>query len=44
MDRLGAGFAISARDLDLRGAGELMGEQQAGPSPRHRDRAAPGRC
>jgi transcription-repair coupling factor (superfamily II helicase) len=30
MDRLGAGFAISARDLDLRGAGELMGEQQAG--------------
>jgi transcription-repair coupling factor (superfamily II helicase) len=30
MDRLGAGFAISARDLDLRGAGELMGDQQAG--------------
>jgi transcription-repair coupling factor (superfamily II helicase) len=30
MDRLGAGFAISARDLDLRGAGELMGERQAG--------------
>ena len=29
-DRLGAGFAISARDLDLRGAGDLMGEAQAG--------------
>lgn len=29
-DRLGAGFAISARDLDLRGAGELLGEEQAG--------------
>jgi transcription-repair coupling factor (superfamily II helicase) len=30
MDRLGAGFRISARDLDLRGAGELLGEKQAG--------------
>ena len=30
LDRLGAGFAISARDLDLRGAGELLGERQAG--------------
>jgi transcription-repair coupling factor (superfamily II helicase) len=29
-DRLGAGFAISARDLDLRGAGDLLGEDQAG--------------
>jgi transcription-repair coupling factor (superfamily II helicase) len=29
-DRLGAGFAISARDLDLRGAGDLLGEEQAG--------------
>jgi transcription-repair coupling factor (superfamily II helicase) len=27
---LGAGFAISARDLDLRGAGDLTGEEQAG--------------
>ena len=26
----GAGFAISAADLDLRGAGDLLGEQQAG--------------
>jgi transcription-repair coupling factor (superfamily II helicase) len=29
-DRLGAGFAISARDLDLRGAGDVLGEEQAG--------------
>ncbi|MDO6415595.1 helicase-related protein [Sphingomonas sp. BIUV-7] len=29
-DRLGAGFAISARDLDMRGAGDLLGEVQAG--------------
>lgn len=29
-DRLGAGFAISARDLDIRGAGDLLGEEQAG--------------
>lgn len=29
-DRLGAGFAISARDLDMRGAGDLIGEAQAG--------------
>ncbi|MGG5812016.1 DEAD/DEAH box helicase [Falsiroseomonas sp. CW058] len=30
LDRIGAGFALSARDLDLRGAGELLGEAQAG--------------
>ncbi|WP_426955831.1 DEAD/DEAH box helicase [Muricoccus radiodurans] len=30
MDRVGAGFAIAARDLDLRGAGDLLGEEQAG--------------
>jgi transcription-repair coupling factor (superfamily II helicase) len=30
LDRLGAGFAVSARDLDLRGAGDLVGEDQAG--------------
>jgi transcription-repair coupling factor (superfamily II helicase) len=30
LDRLGAGFEISARDLDLRGAGDLLGEEQAG--------------
>ncbi|MCJ2125333.1 DEAD/DEAH box helicase [Methylobacterium sp. J-077] len=30
LDRLGAGFAVSAHDLDLRGAGDLVGEDQAG--------------
>jgi transcription-repair coupling factor (superfamily II helicase) len=30
LDQLGAGFAVSARDLDLRGAGDLLGEAQAG--------------
>lgn len=30
LDRLGAGFAISAQDLDLRGAGALVGDEQAG--------------
>ncbi|MET0747605.1 MAG: DEAD/DEAH box helicase [Rhizobium sp.] len=29
-DRLGDGLAISARDLDQRGAGDLVGEDQAG--------------
>ena len=29
-DRLGAGFQIAARDLDMRGAGDLLGEAQAG--------------
>lgn len=29
-DRLGAGLAISGRDLDMRGAGDLLGETQAG--------------
>lgn len=29
-DRLGAGFEISARDLDMRGAGDLLGDAQAG--------------
>ena len=29
-DRFGAGFKISARDLDMRGAGDLLGESQAG--------------
>ena len=29
-DRLGAGFQISARDLDMRGAGDLLGDAQAG--------------
>ena len=30
LDRLGAGMAIAARDLDVRGAGDLVGEEQAG--------------
>jgi transcription-repair coupling factor (superfamily II helicase) len=30
LNRLGAGFAIAARDLDLRGTGDLLGEEQAG--------------
>ncbi|MDT8758448.1 DEAD/DEAH box helicase [Sphingomonas psychrotolerans] len=29
-DQLGAGFEISAQDLDMRGAGDLLGETQAG--------------
>lgn len=28
-DRLGAGFAVSPRDLDMRGAGDFLGEEQA---------------
>jgi transcription-repair coupling factor (superfamily II helicase) len=30
LEGLGAGFAVGARDLDLRGAGDLVGEEQAG--------------
>jgi len=30
LDRLGAGFAISARDLDIRGAGDIVGDAQSG--------------
>ncbi|MFC7553228.1 helicase-related protein [Pseudoroseomonas wenyumeiae] len=29
-DRVGAGFAISARDMDLRGAGDLLGRNRPG--------------
>ena len=29
-DRLGAGFVLSSQDLDLRGGGDLVGEEQAG--------------
>ena len=29
-DRLGSGFALAGRDLDIRGAGDLVGEEQAG--------------
>ncbi|NDW05662.1 DEAD/DEAH box helicase [Jiella pacifica] len=30
LHQIGAGFDISGRDLDLRGAGDLLGEEQAG--------------
>lgn len=30
LDRLGSGFEISARDLDMRGGGDLAGESQSG--------------
>jgi transcription-repair coupling factor (superfamily II helicase) len=30
LDRLGAGLAISRRDMDMRGAGDLIGEEQTG--------------
>jgi transcription-repair coupling factor (superfamily II helicase) len=30
LDQLGAGFAVSARDLDMRGAGDMLGDAQAG--------------
>jgi transcription-repair coupling factor (superfamily II helicase) len=29
-DRLGAGFSLSMQDLDMRGAGDIVGEDQAG--------------
>ena len=29
-DRLGSGLAISSRDLDMRGAGDIIGDEQAG--------------
>jgi len=30
MDALGAGFALASHDLEIRGAGELLGDQQSG--------------
>jgi len=30
LDALGAGFSLAAQDLDLRGAGNLLGEEQSG--------------
>ena len=30
LDTLGAGFALASRDLDLRGAGNLLGQEQSG--------------
>ena len=40
-DRLGAGFSISARDLDLRGAGDLLGRGPGGAREADRARALP---
>ena len=36
---LGAGFAIAMRDLEIRGAGDLLGAEQSGPRRRARLRA-----
>ncbi len=30
LDSLGAGFTLASQDLDIRGAGNLMGEEQSG--------------
>ena len=30
LDTLGAGFALASHDLDIRGAGNLLGEEQSG--------------
>ncbi|MFX8672375.1 hypothetical protein ABTM23_19085, partial [Acinetobacter baumannii] len=30
LDTLGAGFTLASHDLDLRGAGNLLGEEQSG--------------
>ena len=30
LDQLGAGFAVASHDLDIRGAGNLLGEEQSG--------------
>ena len=41
LDTLGAGFQLASHDLDIRGAGNLLGEEQSGPYPRSRHRALP---
>jgi transcription-repair coupling factor (superfamily II helicase) len=33
IDTLGAGFALASQDLDIRGAGNLLGEEQSGQMP-----------
>ena len=30
LDTLGAGFQLASHDLDIRGAGNLLGEEQSG--------------
>ena len=39
LDALGAGFTLASHDLDIRGAGNLLGDEQSGPYPRSRHRA-----
>ncbi len=39
---LGAGFQLASHDLDIRGAGNLLGEEQSGHIKRGRLRALPG--
>ena len=39
LDGLGAGFQLASHDLDIRGAGNLLGDEQSGPDPRGRLRA-----
>ena len=41
LDALGAGFTLASHDLDIRGAGNLLGDEQSGPYPRSRHRAVP---
>ncbi|MEM7296157.1 MAG: transcription-repair coupling factor, partial [Pseudomonadota bacterium] len=33
LDSLGAGFSLASQDLDIRGAGNLLGEEQSGQMP-----------
>ena len=42
LDSLGAGFTLASQDLDIRGAGNLLGEEQTWPRPRGRVRTLPG--
>ena len=41
LDTLGAGFSLASHDLDIRGAGNLLGEEQSGHIQRGRLRALP---
>jgi transcription-repair coupling factor (superfamily II helicase) len=42
LDSLGAGFSLASQDLDLRGAGNLLGRRAIGPHPRSRLRTLSG--
>ena len=41
LDSLGAGFQLASHDLDIRGAGNLLGDEQSGHITRGRLRALP---